>query len=124
MPLSTIRTMPYPEWVSWWCYYQIEPWGFEQDEYRVGALLAAMHNANRGKGKKAKGASDFMRDFREAAWKGATQRMIELKRERGDESWRDDATEYIRQQMNMTRFAEAEVAHGDGGHNSSKTDTG
>ena len=44
----------------------IEPWGFENDEYRIGAVLAQLHNVNQTKKSKLKEAKDFMRNMAKA----------------------------------------------------------
>ena len=54
--------MPAPEYRSWQLFNLIEPWGFEDREYRTGVILAMLHNVNAPKGK-AKKPATFMRDM-------------------------------------------------------------
>jgi hypothetical protein len=66
--IGEIRALPYPEYRSWELFYLVEPFGFENDEYRSAALLSMLHNINRTKGK-AKDVKDFMRDLQAEALK-------------------------------------------------------
>lgn len=61
--LNEIRQMPYPQFRRWQLYYALEPWGWENDEYRTAALLAMLYNAYRGKNK-AKEPKHFIRDMK------------------------------------------------------------
>lgn len=59
--IGEIRSLPYPEYRSWELFSILEPFGWENDEYRAASLLALIYNVNKGKGK-AKTPKDFMRD--------------------------------------------------------------
>lgn len=61
--VGEIRALPYPEYRSWELFYLVEPFGFENDEYRAASLLAMLYNINRSKKGKAKEIKDFMRDM-------------------------------------------------------------
>jgi hypothetical protein len=60
--LGEIRALPYPEYRSWELFYLVEPFGFENDEYRLASILSMLFNVNRSKGK-ARNPKDFMRDM-------------------------------------------------------------
>jgi hypothetical protein len=55
--------LPAEEYESWKLYYQIEPFGWHDNEYRTGAILAMLNNVNASKKKDAKKESDYMRDM-------------------------------------------------------------
>lgn len=61
--LAEVRALSYPEFRSWQLFYLLEPFGFEDREYRTASQLAMLYNINRGKGK-AKDAKEFMRDMK------------------------------------------------------------
>jgi hypothetical protein len=61
--ISEIRALPYPEFRRWQLLYMLEPWGWEDREYRTAAILAQIHNANITKRNQAKTAAFFMRDM-------------------------------------------------------------
>ena len=61
--LGEIRNLPAPEVRLWRLYYEIEPWGFHDDEYRTAALMMIVHNSNITKRSQAKKVKDFMRDM-------------------------------------------------------------
>jgi len=59
---SEIRDLPATEYHDWELMYVLEPWGWEEQEYKFGKLLASMFTiAN--KGKKSFKAKDFVRDM-------------------------------------------------------------
>jgi len=60
--IAEIRALPYPEYRSWELFYLLEPFGFENNEYLIAAILAMIYNVNRAKGK-AKQPKDFMRNM-------------------------------------------------------------
>ena len=55
--------MPYSEYKNWKRFYQLEPWGWHDQEYRTASLLAMLVNVNAGKRKHQKKVSDFERDM-------------------------------------------------------------
>jgi hypothetical protein len=58
-----IRDLPSTEYHEWELMYMLEPWGWEEQEYKFGKLLAEIfYIAN--KGKKQFKAIDFMRDMK------------------------------------------------------------
>jgi len=61
--LSEIRSMPYPEWRSWFIYSLVEPFDWHEDEYRTATIVTAIHNSNEPKRAKKKDPIDFMRDL-------------------------------------------------------------
>jgi len=61
--IGEVRALPAPEYHKWELMYLLEPWGWEEQEYRFGKTLAEMWTiAN--KGKKQFKAIDFMRDMK------------------------------------------------------------
>jgi hypothetical protein len=77
--LEEIRTLPAPEYRGWQQFYAIEPWGWQNDEYHFASILAILYNVNRDpKKKKAKPASDFMRNMIEGIEKAILQRKQEI----------------------------------------------
>ena len=54
--------MPYPEFRRWQLFYMLEPWGWQDNEYKTASLLAMLYNANAGKGK-GKAQLYYMRDM-------------------------------------------------------------
>ena len=83
--IGEIRALPYPEYRSWELFYMIEPWGFENDEYRTAVILAMLHNLNQVKKNKMKQPKEFMRDMQ-----GEVLRRIQP---------RPDLSEYTREQI-------------------------
>jgi len=61
--LSEIRSLPGEEFESWQLFYMIEPWGWHDNEYRTGAVLAMLNNVNISKKKDIKKEVDYMRDM-------------------------------------------------------------
>lgn len=59
MTLGQVRSLSNEEYRSWRAYYQLEPFGWQNQEYQTAAIIAMIHNVN---AKKAKKVSDFMRD--------------------------------------------------------------
>jgi hypothetical protein len=60
--LAEVRALPYPEFRRWQLFYMLEPWGFQNDEYRTASILTMLFNINRGK-RKSKSEKDFMRNL-------------------------------------------------------------
>ena len=60
--LTEIRALPYPEFLEWIAFSQIEPFGWHDREYRTAAQLSMLYNVNAGKGK-SKLTSDFIRNM-------------------------------------------------------------
>ena len=58
-----MRALPAEEFESWQLFYMIEPWGWNDNEYRTGAVLAMLNNVNISKKKDTKKESDYMRDM-------------------------------------------------------------
>ncbi len=48
------------EFTEWVAFYELEPWGYEVDNYRAGLICATVANAMRGKRGKRFSAADFM----------------------------------------------------------------
>lgn len=48
------------EFTEWAAFYELEPWGYEVDNYRAGLICATVANAMRGKRGKRFSAADFM----------------------------------------------------------------
>lgn len=61
-----VRALPAPEYRDWQLFYILEPWGFQDQEYRTAALMSTIYNMLRGKNK-AKSPDDFMRDMLKGA---------------------------------------------------------
>jgi hypothetical protein len=55
--------MSYDEFTSWQAFYLLEPWGWEDREYRTASLLAQMVNVNVAKRKDQKETADYVRDM-------------------------------------------------------------
>ena len=70
--IGEVRALPYPEYRSWELFHLVEPFGFENDEYRSAAILSMLYNINRTKGK-AKDPKDFMRDMVKEVLKQLTE---------------------------------------------------
>ena len=62
LTLGQIRALPNEEYRSWRSYYKLEPWGWQDSEYRTAALMATMVNTSATKRNQTKKISDFMRD--------------------------------------------------------------
>jgi len=56
--------MPYEEFLNWQIFYQLEPWGWHDREYRTASLLAMLLNVHTDK-EHRKGTSVFYRDMLE-----------------------------------------------------------
>jgi hypothetical protein len=61
--ISEIRALPYDEFVSWKLFYQLEPWGWHDQEYRTAALLTQMWNVRVSKKSQAKQMDTYYRDM-------------------------------------------------------------
>jgi hypothetical protein len=61
--ISEVRNLSFEEYSSWRAFYQLEPWGWHDEEYRTSALLAMMVNVNASKRKDAKNVKDFFRNM-------------------------------------------------------------
>lgn len=61
--IGEIRALPYPEYRRWQLMYMLEPWGWQDAEYRTAAILAKLHNNNIAKKSDAKAPAFFMRDM-------------------------------------------------------------
>ena len=61
--MSEVQSLSYDEWSSWRTFYQIEPWGFHDQEYRTASMLAMMANVNMSKKSRPKKVSDFIRNM-------------------------------------------------------------
>lgn len=61
--VAEVRALSYVEYRSWELFYILEPFGFLDREYRTAAPLAMLYNIHKGKNKKDKDPSDFMRDM-------------------------------------------------------------
>jgi hypothetical protein len=60
-----IRNLPNPEYRRWQLLYMLEPWGWQDREYRMAAILAMLNNVNVGKKKDTKQPAYFMRDMQD-----------------------------------------------------------
>jgi hypothetical protein len=79
---SEIRDLPTPEYHDWELMYILEPWGWEEQEYRFGQLRADLW-AIANKGKRQFKAIDFMRNL--------TKWIFEVQ---PDEMTREELTQY------------------------------
>lgn len=61
--IHEIKAIPYPEFKSWQFYYLLEPFGFEDREYRTASILSKLHNTNVSKKKDLKKPGYFIRDM-------------------------------------------------------------
>ena len=61
--IGEIRSLPYDEFVSWKLFYQLEPWGWHDREYRTASLLAQLWNVHATKQSQAKKMSVYIRDM-------------------------------------------------------------
>jgi len=68
-----------PEYNSWRAFYLLEPWGWQDREYRTAAQMAMLFNVNKGKRVHAKKVKDFVRDM-VAGITGAIKQRAEEKR--------------------------------------------
>lgn len=77
--------MPASEYHDWELMYLLEPWGWQEQEYRFGKLLAEMWTIAH-KGKKQFKAVDFMRDLKKWAYEIEPDELTpeELKKYRQD----------------------------------------
>jgi len=62
LTLGGVRALPAPEYRRWQLFYLIEPWGWQDAEYRTAAVLSRLYNVNSGKGKQRE-VKDDMRDM-------------------------------------------------------------
>jgi hypothetical protein len=60
--VAEIRALSIVEYRRWKLFYQIEPWGFHQDEYRMAAILAMLYNTTQ---RSPKTPNDFMRRLKD-----------------------------------------------------------
>jgi hypothetical protein len=61
--IGEVRSLPYDEFVSWKLFYQLEPWGWHDREYRTAVMLTQGYNSKLSKKGTAKKISDFIRDM-------------------------------------------------------------
>jgi len=94
--IGEIRSMPAVEFMRWQLYYQVEPFGWQSDEYRTAVILAMLYNINRGKRQRAKYAEDFMRDYQNEIVKVADQ---EAEQDKLDAMNEDERKAYVVQQI-------------------------
>ena len=65
MPVGEmLRRMSSAELTEWAAYAEIEPFGAQWDNWRAGLITSTIANVNRGKGRKAYKASEFMPGIR------------------------------------------------------------
>ena len=62
MTLGLVRALPNEEYRSWLTYYKLEPFGWQDREYRTSALMAMMNNTSATNRSQAKKISHYMRD--------------------------------------------------------------
>ena len=62
MTLGQIRALPNEEYRSWRSYYKLEPFGWQDNEYRTAALMTMLNNTAATKQSQTKKIDDFMRD--------------------------------------------------------------
>lgn len=67
------------ELTEWMVYYELEPFGEERDDLRMGIISSTIANVNRGKGGKVYKPEDFMPKFDKPkqTWKEQL-RVVEL----------------------------------------------
>jgi hypothetical protein len=118
MTLGQIKALPLPEYRSWRAYYKVEPFGWQNDEYRLAYLMALLYNKSVSKRSDAKSTKDFMRDPEKAI----ENRYNEAKLR---EKWLK-ATKKERMQMLAATFGGAgiktKVANGNSSNDSGKAD--
>ena len=66
------------EFVEWKKFYNIYPFGYERHDLGTGIIAAQVYNANRGKGKQAKQARDFMPKFKKKGPKIMTVKEMQM----------------------------------------------
>jgi len=66
--------------MGWQIFYLIEPWGWEDQEYRTAALLTMMHNTHIQKRNQAKKLTSFIRDLPGAVVKYLERKETEKER--------------------------------------------
>jgi hypothetical protein len=71
--LSEITSRQFAEWMA---YAQLEPFGEERDDLRMGIVASTIANANRGKGQKAYKPTDFIPDFEPETEEQAQARLM------------------------------------------------
>lgn len=71
--LSEITSRQFAEWMA---YSQLEPWGEERDDLRMGIVASTIANSNRGKGQKPYKPQDFMPSFEQETEEEAQARLI------------------------------------------------
>ena len=59
-PDYLLETLTWKQLLDWLIYYELEPFGEERADYRIGQLTAAVHNALRRSGGRTWKASDFL----------------------------------------------------------------
>ena len=74
LSIGEVRALPYPEYRSWQIFYLLEPWGWQDEEYRTAALLTMMHNINVTKKRDARKLSEYIREMDKIALKQIKQR--------------------------------------------------
>ena len=63
--LKEVRALSYPEVLLWRQFYLLEPWGFEEEEFRAARLLTQMHNQAVDKVSKQRPISAFIRNMQD-----------------------------------------------------------
>ncbi len=66
------------ELMEWTAYYQIEPFGEERADLRMGVLASTFANVNRGKHQKPFSPDDFMPKFDRTEPQGRKQTVQEM----------------------------------------------
>ena len=55
-----LEALTWQQLLGWLAYYEVEPFGEERADYRIGILTAAVHNALRRQGSRPYKPTDFM----------------------------------------------------------------
>jgi hypothetical protein len=61
--LDEIRAMNVDEWLSWKDFYALEPWGWQDREYRTAMTMAFFHNVYKKKNSPVARVGDYIRDM-------------------------------------------------------------
>ena len=61
--VGEIHAMSYPEYKRWQLFYNIEPFGFVNDEFRFSAIMSQIYNAQVGKQNRVKKPTYWMRNM-------------------------------------------------------------
>ena len=108
--IAEIRNLPFDEFVSWKLYYQLEPWGWHDDEYRTAALLTQMWNTRVSKQSQAKKVKDYIRNMPDLLIRGYQELERELAlQEKMSTASTEDRKRMIAKSLGMSTGKEVKV---------------